>query len=49
MDLESEVLIGPGSIPTGAIFLDQFGWECSNLNAWIQPILSCMQRGINFL
>ena len=34
MDLESEVLIGPGSIPTGAIFLDQFGWERSNLNVW---------------
>ena len=33
----------------GAIFLDQFGWECSNLNAWIQPILSHMRRHINFL
>ena len=32
-----------------AIFLDQFGWEHSNLNAWIQPILSRMHRHINFL
>ena len=32
-----------------AIFLDQYGWERSNLNVWIQPILSCTQHHINFL
>ena len=31
------------------IILDQFGWERSNLNAWIQPILSHTRRHINFL
>ena len=32
-----------------AIFLHQFGWECSNLNAWIQLILSHTRCHINFL
>ena len=29
-------------------FWINFGWECSNLNVWIQPILSHMCRHINF-